>query len=150
MWSDLAKRCCFLFLLFFVFAALGLVAGIWADTISETNLPPSSQPMPTTEPQPTQALQSLETAWSALKAELSQSETDWQAVLLLLQQLQIEAKELRSSLNQSTEQLATSKASFESERDALKTALVISKRETTISQIIACVAAIAALIGWIL
>jgi len=150
MWSDLVKRFLFLCLLLFAFAVLGWVAGIWAEPTSGTNLPPLNPSTPATVSKQTQSLQDLETAWSALKNELMQSESDWQRVSELLLALQIEIKELRGSLKLSTEQLQSLKQSSQAEREAMQSALVISKRNTVIAQIVACLAALAALMGWIL
>jgi len=60
----------------------------------------------------------LSELWAQLKSELIASDADWQRVSSLLDALQIEVGELRSSLTQSTELYRQADAAREAERHA--------------------------------
>jgi hypothetical protein len=60
----------------------------------------------------------LSELWTQLKSELIASDADWQRVSSLLDALQIEVGELRSSLMQSTELYRQAEADREAERQA--------------------------------
>lgn len=95
---------------------------IWADETSAPATPPLLQPSSlsgqTTSTTPTDPWSSFEQAWSSLKGELTGSQTDSEALSILLQGLQTEASALRSSLQESTKRYEASEAARMTEREA--------------------------------
>jgi len=91
-----------------------------ADEPSGQNTPPplpsSSQSLPTPGSTPTDQWSSFEQAWSSLKDELTGSQTDLEAQLILLQGLQTEVNGLQSLLQESTRLYAESEGSRMTER----------------------------------
>jgi hypothetical protein len=92
---------------------LGLVFLFLARTASAQEPPTVETPSPSPISSETSQRQgnwqnpeqpNLSELWESLKAELEQSEQDWQKQAELLLQLQIETEELQSLLMQSTEQ----------------------------------------------
>lgn len=95
---------------------------VWADETSAPATPPplqpSSQSGQTTSSTPTDPWSNLDSAWLSLKGELTGSQSDSEALSILLLGLQTEANELRFSLQESTKRYEESEAARMTEREA--------------------------------
>lgn len=95
---------------------------IWADETSAPATPPPlllpNQSLPMSDTTPTDPWSSFDQAWSSLKNELTGSQTDLETLSSLLQNLRIEADELRFSLQASTRLYEQSEVARMTERRA--------------------------------
>lgn len=95
---------------------------IWADETSAQSTPPPLQPSSQNGQMsgttPTDPWSNFEQAWSSLKGELTGSQSDSEALSILLLGLQTEASALRSSLQESTKRYEASEAARMTEREA--------------------------------
>ena len=107
MWKDLSKRFYLGLLLLLFFLLLGLAGTAWGQEPQSGSMNKSSPPPAPSTPKlyenTNNASEDMLTLWEQLKAELTQSERDWQTLQNLLQQLQTEVDGLQSSLTELTE-----------------------------------------------
>ena len=132
----------------FCLLALFTARTAWGDEIPI----PSGPSTPPASPLTISGWQTFDEAWTSLKAELTASDEDSARLLTLLQNLQIEADALRSSLLESNRLLQLSDQALEVERqrtedaiDALEAAQVSSRRWRAVAGLCGSIAAVSML-----
>ena len=131
MWKDLSKRLYLGLLLLLFFLLLGLAGTAWGQEPQSGSMnkssPPPAPSMPKQYENTNNASEDILTLWEQLKAELTQSEQDWQTLQNLLQQLQTEVDGLQSSLTELIRR-------YESLQDSAKRAVQLLQQEAALEK----------------